>query len=67
MLALLGMNTITLALKSRTVWTVVAMFVIGGFGAISSLIPAGDMVYVQGVLSLLAVYFKLNPSQNYNG
>ena len=53
------------ALKSRTVWTVVAMFITGGVGAITSLIPAGDMVYVQGVLGLLAVYFKLNPSQTY--
>lgn len=53
------------ALKSRTVWTVVAMFVTGGVGAVSSLIPAGAMVYVQGILGLMAVYFKLNPSQTY--
>jgi hypothetical protein len=59
------MNTIVTMLKSRTVWTVVAMFVIGGIGAVHSLIPAGDVVYVQGVLGLLAVYFKLNPSQTY--
>jgi hypothetical protein len=59
------MNTILKALKSRTVWTVVAMFVIGGVEAISSTIPASSMVYVQGVLSLVAIYFKLNPSQKY--
>lgn len=59
------MNTIITALKSRTVWTIVAMFVIGGVNAVSALIPAGGLVYVQGVLGLLAIYFKLNPSQAY--
>lgn len=61
------MQTLTLALKSRTVWTVVAMFLIGGVQAIQSSIPVGDVMYVQGFLGILAVYFKLNPSQSYNG
>lgn len=65
MLVYPSMNTIMTMLKSRTVWAVAAMFVTGGVGAISSLIPAADMVYVQGVLGLMAVYFKLNPSQKY--
>lgn len=52
-------------LKSRTVWTVVALFIIGGTNAVSSYIPSGLEPIVMGALSLLAVYFKLNPSQKY--
>ncbi len=53
-------------IKSRTNWTIVAMFVIGGVEAISGLIPGALLPYVQGVLGLLAMYFKINPSQDYN-
>lgn len=53
-------------LKSRTTWTIVVMFVIGGTNAIASFIPAGIEPYVMGALSLLAMYFHVNPSQNYN-
>ncbi len=60
-----AMNTIKTALMSRTFWMIVAMFIIGGFQSIQSMIPAGSIVYVQGFLGMLAVYFKLNPSQNY--
>lgn len=61
------MQTFFTALSSRTVWTVAAMFVISGTNGIMGLIPSGDIVYVQGFLSLLAVYFRLNPSQSYKG
>lgn len=54
-----------LALKSKTVWTVVAMFVIGGTNAIASFIPASFEGPVMGVLGLMAVYFKISPSQDY--
>jgi len=52
-------------LKSRTVWTIVAMFVIGGFEGVRDVIPAVYQVYLYGGLGLLATYFKLNPSQKY--
>ena len=61
------MNTFVTAIKSRTVWTVVVMFLIGGVHSVSSLIPQWAVEPALGFLGLLAVYFKLNPSQNYNG
>ena len=54
-------------LKSRTVWTIVLMFIVGGVNAVSSSIPASAMPFVQGLLGLTAIYFKVNPSQNYEG
>lgn len=54
-----------LALGSRTVWTVVVMFLIGGVQAITSVIPAGIETPLMGVLGIIAIYFKVNPSQNY--
>lgn len=61
------METIKTLLKSRTVWTVFAMFIIGGFTSVQDSIPAEALPYVQGVLTMMAMYFKLNPSQRYGG
>jgi len=52
-------------LKSRTVWSIVAMFIISGFDGIMGFIPAGYLPVINGALSMLAVYFKINPSQEY--
>lgn len=59
-------NKIMLAVKSRTVWTVVAMFLVGGVSAVQSFIPVQYTGLVEGVLGLLAMYFHINPSQEYN-
>ncbi len=59
------MENITKIAKSRTFWTVVAMFIIGGTNGVMGLIPTGSVIYVQGALSLLATYFHVNPSQTY--
>ncbi len=53
-------------LKSRTVWTVVVMFIVGGTNAVASFIPAGWETPIMGVLTILAGYFHVNPSQTYN-
>ena len=50
---------------SRTFWTIALMFVIGGVQAIEQTLAPGTFIALQGVLSLVATYFKLNPSQNY--
>lgn len=42
------------------------MFVVGGINAVAPFMPAGIEVAVQGVLSVIATYFHVNPSQNYN-
>lgn len=57
------MNKIISALKSRTVWTVIVMFVISGVEGIRDLIPAGLLPAVEGILGLLAVYFRVNAKQ----
>ena len=52
-------------LKSRTAWTILAMFLVGGIEAVSGFIPAGWTPLVQGVLGIAALYFKASPSQDY--
>ena len=54
-------------IKSRTVWVILATFVLAGFEGIREFIPVAFQVYVYGGLGLLATYFKLNPSQDYKG
>jgi hypothetical protein len=53
-------------LKSRTFWTVVAMFIVGGVNAIAHVLPADLQTVVMGALSLATMYFHINPSQSYN-
>lgn len=48
------------ALKSRTILTIIAMFIIGGFQAIEGTIPENVYLLINGVLSLLAIYFRVN-------
>ena len=54
-------------LKSRTVWVILATFMLAGFEGIREFIPEAIQIYVYGGLGLLATYFKLNPSQDYKG
>lgn len=48
-------------LKSRTVWTVVLMFVVGGITGVKELIPTEYMLYVNGLLAMAAIYFRAHP------
>ena len=59
------MNTLIKILKSRTIWTLVLMFVIGGVDAISRFIPSETKEIILGFLGFLIAYFKLSPSQTY--
>lgn len=51
--------------KSRTFWTIVVLFLVSGVTAIRAFIPTAIQPVVDGVLSLLAIYFHANPSQQY--
>ena len=51
--------------KSKTNWTIVVMFLIGGFEAVGSFIPDSLLTLILGGLGMLAVFFKMNPSQDY--
>jgi len=55
------MEKIKLALVSRTVWTVVALFVFHGFTGVHDMIPSNISPFVDAVLSLLAIYFRVSP------
>lgn len=50
-------------LRSRTFWTIVAMFLVSGGNAISPMIPAGAELFLQAMLSLIAAYFHLQTAQ----
>lgn len=52
--------------KSRTFWTVVVMFVVGGGNALVPVLPAPVQTAAMAVLGIMAAYFHVNPSQTYN-
>lgn len=58
---------ILLALKSRTAWTAVLMFVVNGLQGIKPLLSPQWMSVVDAMLTVLIVLFHVNPSQNYQG
>jgi len=48
-------------IKSRTVITVIVLFLINGITGIRELIPSGILPIVDAVLSLAAIYFRISP------
>lgn len=59
------METIKRILRSRTMWTLVFTFAFNGWNAINGAFDPQTTLVVNAVLSTLAGYFKLNPSQKY--
>ena len=59
------MDKIIKALTSRTVWSVIILFLISGVDGVQNLVPADMLTPIQFVLALLAGYFKVTPSQSY--
>jgi len=60
------MNKIKQVLTSRTVWSLVALFLFNGISAINSEVPASMTPFVSALLGILTIYFKVFPSQNYS-
>ena len=60
------MQSVFKALKSKTVWTIIIMFLLGGTEALSGVIPDEVQTQVLFVLGVLATLFKLNPGQKYD-
>lgn len=54
-------NMIKKILTSRTVWTFVVLFVVNGVTGVHDLIPAGWLPAVDGLLSVLGIYFRVYP------
>ena len=52
-------------LKSRTVWVVVILFVINGIAGVREFIPAGWIPLIDGLLSILAIYFRIDQKTNF--
>jgi len=50
-------------ITSRTVWTIVFMLVFNLIPNLPLNQPLKDLI--NGIFGIVAVYFKLNPSQNY--
>ena len=51
--------------KSRTIWTLVIMFLINGVNGLTGMVNNDIITIINVVLTALAGYFKLNPSQSY--
>lgn len=54
-------------LRSRTFYTIVAMFIIGGTNAISSFIPSGLNSFIMLALGALGSYFHLQTGNSTAG
>ena len=52
---------LNLALRSKTVWTIIVLFLINGVAGIRGYIPSDWLPLIDGVLGLLAIYFRINP------
>ncbi len=59
------MDKVKKVLRSRQFWTGVAIFVINGVDGIREIIPVEIIPYVNGVLGMLAVYFRISPRQKF--
>lgn len=58
------MEIIKKSLSSRTVWTIIAMFIIGGTNAVIDFIPSNTQPIIMAGLGLLAIHFRINPKVN---
>ena len=52
-------------LKSRTILTVLTIFLVNGVGAIQTYIPAEWLPLVNGILSILAIYFRVDQKRDF--
>lgn len=59
------MNKISLALKSKTFWTIAVAIVVNTINANNQFIPTNVLDILNPILGLMASYFHVNPSQNY--
>lgn len=51
--------------KSRQFWTIVVLFVINGVEGVKDVIPVLALPYINTVLGLLALYFRIKPKQQF--
>lgn len=54
-------------LRSKTFWTLVVIFLVNGYAAVSSQVPAGADVLINGILTIAASYFHLETGRSVTG
>lgn len=59
-------DKIKLSVLSRGNWTLAGIAAINGITSIKEMVPSEWVMPINAVLFLLNLYFKANPSQNYN-
>jgi hypothetical protein len=59
------MNKLKTILKSRTFWTLVAIVLLNTTQYYFNYLPSGATDLINTVLSSIAVYFHINPKQNF--
>ena len=50
--------------RSRTFYTIIVMFLVGGFQGIAPVMPSGLETVIMGALGLIAAYFHLKTAQS---
>lgn len=53
--------------KSKTFWTMVIIFIINGYSAISGQVPSGYDFIINIILTALASYFHLQTGKSVSG
>ena len=53
-------------LKSRTIWTLVVLFIINGISGIRDQLNPAALTTIDAVLAVLAAYFRVSPQQNFH-
>ncbi len=57
----ISMNKFLLVFRSRTFWAAVVLFLVAGVDGIKDLIPEALQLPINGLLTLLVGYFRVNP------
>lgn len=57
------MLTLGQMMKSRTIWTIILLFVVNGLHGVHDSIPVGFIPYIDALLALAAIYFRIVPKQ----
>ena len=58
------MNYIERAVRSKTVWVIILLFVIGGLQATQEFMNPQMFMLINGGLALLAAHFRINTKAN---
>jgi len=62
----LSINKVKQVVSSHTNQTIAVLFLVNGVSAIQQYIPETWLPLINGILSILAIYFRTNPRQNFD-